>query len=278
MCRRLLGFPDGYEDIGQEKTDESLPDPSTAVECGLVGSAGTKTLPGDGSSTPVPDSIPQAGLLKRGPDQDTLHRRREWPQNSQGDGPLPDDPPIVVGSDDSTTDGSSVDSTFTSPALLAVQHLYLTLLRRMVEATKPASGTASGRSNPLKRQRRPGVGTGAVAIEVPVITDRLEEDINSMRYENGLSSRLRTRQRKTRARSKREVPDTQDCMLPGKHLQCVEDDTAMSDTGGSSAHSGDTDNGCRPSSEEDSPTKPPPKRRRLPTLPCKGVAGEPLKS
>ncbi|ODH50243.1 hypothetical protein GX48_03665 [Paracoccidioides brasiliensis] len=191
-----------------------------------------------------------------------------------GDGPLPNDPP-TVDSDDSNTDGSSVDSTFTSPALLAVQHLYLTLPRQMVEATKPAPGTASGRSIPLKRQRRPRVGTGAmhpmVVVEVPVITDRLEEDIlSSMRYENGLSSRLRARQRKTRARSKREVPDTQDCRLPGKPVQCVEDDTTMSDADGSSAHSGDTDYDYRAGSEEDSPTKPPPKRRRLPTQPCKG--------
>ncbi|EDN06076.1 predicted protein [Histoplasma mississippiense (nom. inval.)] len=106
-----------------------------------------------------------------------------------------------------------------------------------------------------------------VAVEVPVIADRLEEGISSsMRYENGLSSRLRTQQ-KTRARSRREVPDTQDWKLPGKPVQRVEDDTTLSDSGGSSAHSDDTDGDYRASSEEDGPMKPPSKRRRLPAQP-----------
>ncbi|OJD20814.1 hypothetical protein ACJ73_07851 [Blastomyces percursus] len=269
-------FPDGDEDRGQEKDDESLPDPSSAVECGLVGSAGTKTLPGDGSSTPVPDSIPPAGLLEPGPDQDTSHRR-ESPPSSQGDDHLPCDPPIVVDSDDSAAGGSPVDSTFTSPAKRDPSSRATSISH----SPKADGGSdEAGTGIPLKRQCWPGAGIGAmhplVAVEVPVIADRLEEEISSStRYENGLSSRLRTRQRKTRARSRREVPDTQHCKLPGKPAQCVEDDTTMSDTGSSNAHCDDTDGDYRASSEEDGPTKPPPKRRRLPTPPSDAASRRP---
>ncbi|OJD20976.1 hypothetical protein ACJ73_07689, partial [Blastomyces percursus] len=271
------GFPDGDEDRGQEKDDESLPDPSSAVECGLVGSTRTKSLPGNGSSTPVLDSIPPAGLLKPRPDQYTSHRR-ESPASSQGDDPLPFDPPIVVDSDDSAADGFSVDSTFTSPAKRDPSS-HATSVSHSPKAD--GGSDEAGTCIPLKRQCWPGTGTDAmhpmVAVEVPVIADRFEEDISSsMRYENGLSSRLRTRQRKTRARSRREVLDTQDCRLPGKPVQCVEDDTTMSDTGSSSAHSDDTDGDYRASSEEDGPTKPPLKRRRLPTPPSDSASRRPL--
>ncbi|KKZ67965.1 hypothetical protein EMCG_06363 [[Emmonsia] crescens] len=267
------GFPDGDEDRGQEKDDESLPVPSSAVECGLAGSDDTKALPGDGSSTPVLGPSPPAGLSEPGSDQDTSHRR-EWPQNGQGDGPLPFDPPIVVDSD---------DSTFTSPAKRDTSSRATSISHSPKAdggSDETGTGIACGRSTPLKRQRRPGAGTGAmhpmVAVEVPVIADRLEEDISSsMRYGNGLSSRLRTRQRKARARSRREVPDTQDCKLPGNPVQCVENDTTMSDTGSSSAHSDDTDDDYRASSEEDGSTKPPPKRRRLPTQPSDTASRRP---
>ncbi|OJD21662.1 hypothetical protein ACJ73_06999 [Blastomyces percursus] len=275
-------FPDGMENRGQEKDDESLPVPWTAVECGLVGSASTKTRPGDGSSTPVLDPIPRAGLFQPGSDQDTSHRR-EWSQNSQGDDPLPFDPPIVVDSDDSAADWSTVDGTFTSPAKRETSSRATSVShppKADDESDEAGTGITCGRSTPLKRQRQPGVGTGAmhpmVAVEVPVIADRLEEDISSsMRYENGLSSRIRTLQRKTRARSRREVPHTQDYKLPGKPVQCVEDDTAISDTGSSSAHFDDTDDDYRASSEEDGPTNPPSKRRRLPTQPSDAASRRP---
>ncbi|OJD11580.1 hypothetical protein AJ78_07682 [Emergomyces pasteurianus Ep9510] len=258
------GFPDGDQDRGQEKDDESLPVPSPAVECGLVGSTGTEALPGDGGSTPVLDSTPHAGFLEPGSEQNTSHGR-EWPRSSADD-PLPFNPPIMVDSDDGTTDGSSVDSNFTSPAKRDPSSRATSISRSPKAdggSDEAGTGIAGGRSLPLKRRCRNGAGTGAmhpmVAVEVPVIADRLEEDI---------SSRRRTRQRKTRARSRREVPDTQDCKLPGKPVQCVEDDTTMSDTGGSSsAHSDDTDDDYHASSDEDGPTKPPPKRRRLPTPP-----------
>ncbi|EER43765.1 conserved hypothetical protein [Histoplasma capsulatum H143] len=269
------GFLDGDEDRGLEKGDESLPDLSSSVECGLVGSTSTKTLRGDGSPTPVLDSIPQDGLLEPGSDQDTSHGR-EWARSSQGDDSLPSGPPIVADSDDdSTADGSTVDSTFTSPAkrdtssrATSVSHSPKT----GAGSDEAGTGITGGRSIPLKRQHQPRVGTGVmhpmVAVEVPVIAARLEEVIsNSTRYENGPSSRLRTRQRRTRARSRREVPDTQDCKLPGKPVQCFEDDTTMSDTGGSCAPSDGTDDDYRVSSEEDGPTKPPSKRRRLSTQP-----------
>ncbi|OJD09994.1 hypothetical protein ACJ73_09985 [Blastomyces percursus] len=256
--------------------------PSSAVECRLDGSAGTKTLPGDGSSTPVLDSILEAGLLEPGWDQDTSHRR-EWPRSSQGDDPLPSDPPIVVDSDDSTAGGSTVDSTFTSPAKRDTSSRATSISHSPKAgggSDEAGTGIAGGRSTPLKRQRQPGVGTSAmhamVAVEVPVIADRLEEDISSsMRFENGPSSRLWTRQRKTRARSRREVPDTQDCKLSGNPVQCVEDDTTMSDTGGSCAPPDETDDDYRASSEEDGPTKPPPKRRRLSTQPSDATSRRP---
>ncbi|EDN10519.1 predicted protein [Histoplasma mississippiense (nom. inval.)] len=267
------GFPDGDEDRGREKDDESLPVPSPAVECGLVGSADTKALPGDGSSTPVLDSTPHAGFLEPGSDQDTSHRQ-EWSRSSSDD-PLPFDPPITVDPDDSATDRSAVDSTFTSPAKRDTSSRATSISHSPKAdggSNEAGTGIAGVRSIQLKRQRRPRAGTGdmhpMVAVEVPVIADRLEEAMSgSMRYENGLSSRLRTRQQKTRARSRREVPDTQDCKLPGKPVQCVEDDTTMSDTGSSSAHSDDTDDDYRASSEEDGPMKPPSKRRRLSTPP-----------
>ncbi|OJD23012.1 hypothetical protein ACJ73_05630 [Blastomyces percursus] len=269
------GFPDGDEDRGLEKGDESLPDLSSSVKCGLVGFTSTKTPRGDGSPTPVLDSIPQAGLLEPGSDQDTSHGR-EWPRSSQGDDSLPSDPPIVVDSDnDSTADGSTVDNTFTSPAKRDTSSCATSIShspKAGAGSDEAGTGITGGRSIPLKRQRQPRVGTGAmhpmVAVEVPVIAARLEEDIsNSTRYENGPSSRLRARQRKTRARSRREVPDTQDWKLPGKPVQCFEDDTTMSDTGGSCAPSDGTDDDYRASSEEDGLTKPPPKRRRLHTQP-----------
>ncbi|EDN11071.1 predicted protein [Histoplasma mississippiense (nom. inval.)] len=267
------GFPDGDEDRGQEKDDESLPVPSPAVECGLVGSTGTKALPGDGSSTLVLDPTPHAGFLEPGSGQDTSHRQ-EWPRSSSDD-PLPFNPPITVDSDDSATDRSAVDSTFTSPAKRDTSSRATSISHSPKAdggSNEAGTGIAGVRSTLLKRQRRRGPGTGAmhpmVAVEVPVIADRLEEGISSsMRYENGLSSRPRTRQQETRARSRREVPDTQDCKLPGKSVQCVEDDTTMSDTGGSSAHSDDTDDDYRASSEEDGSMKPPSKRRRLSTPP-----------
>ncbi|EDN10248.1 predicted protein [Histoplasma mississippiense (nom. inval.)] len=275
------GFPDGDEDRGQEKDDESLPVPSPAVECGLVGSTGTKALPGDGSSTPVLDSTPHAGFLEPGSDQDTSHRQ-EWPRSSSDD-PLPFNPPITVDSDDSATDRSAVDSTFTSPAKRDTSSRATSISHSPKAdggSNEAGTGIAGVRSTQLKRQRRPRAGTGdmhpMVAVEVPVIADRLEEAISgSMRYENGLSNRLRTRQQKTRARSRREVPDTQDWKLPGKPVQRVEDDTTMSDTGGSSAHSDDTDGDYRASSEEDGPMKPPSKRRRLPTQPSSPASRRP---
>ncbi|KAL2376418.1 hypothetical protein RJZ90_007531, partial [Blastomyces dermatitidis] len=72
-----------------------------------------------------------------------------------------------------------------------------------------------------------------------------------------------------------EVPNTQDCKLPGKPVQCVEDDTTMSDTSSSSAHSDDTDDDYHASSEEDDPTKPPSKCRRLPTPPSNTASRHP---
>ncbi|OAT07869.1 hypothetical protein BDBG_16903 [Blastomyces gilchristii SLH14081] len=139
-------------------------------------------------------------------------------------------------------------------------------------SNEAGTGIAGVHSIQLKRQRRPRAGTGdmhpMVAVEVPVIADRLEEAMSgSMRYENGLSSRLRTRQQKTRARSRREVPDTQDCKLPGKPVQCVEDNTTMSDMGSSSAHSDNTDDNYCASSEENGSMKPPSKHCRLSTPP-----------
>ncbi|EEH36705.2 hypothetical protein PAAG_07123 [Paracoccidioides lutzii Pb01] len=230
------GFPVGDEDRGQEKNDESLPVPLPAVECGLAESTGTKTVPGHGSLTPVLDSIPQAGLSEPWSDQDASHRR-EWPRSSQGDDPLPFDPPIMVDSGDSTADGSIVDSNFTSPA---------------------KRGTSS----------LPVPCNLWVAVEVLVIADRLEEGmLSSMPYENGLSSGLRTHQRRARARSRRGVPATEEHKLPRKTMQCVEVDMAMSDTDSSSAHSDDTDDDYCASSEEDGPTKPLLKCRRLPTQP-----------
>ncbi|EEQ91148.1 uncharacterized protein BDCG_06268 [Blastomyces dermatitidis ER-3] len=105
-----------------------------------------------------------------------------------------------------------------------------------------------------------------VVVEVPIIADCLKEDI---------LSRLRTRQWKSRARSRHEVPNTQDCKLPGKPVQCVEDNTTMSDTSSSSAHSDDTDDNYHASSEEDDPTKPPSKHRRLPTPPSNAASRHP---
>ncbi|EDN09779.1 predicted protein [Histoplasma mississippiense (nom. inval.)] len=235
------GFSDGDEDRGQEKDDEFLPVSSPAVECGMVGSTGTNALPGDGSSTPVLDSTPHAGFLEPG------SHRREWHRSSSDD-PLLFHPLIVVESDDSAKDGRATSISHSPKADGG--------------SDEAGTGIAGGRSISLKRQRRDGAGTGAmhpmVAVEVPVIADRLEE---------GMLSRLRTRQRKSRARSRREVPNAQDCKFPRKPVQCVEDDTTMSDTGSLSAHSDDTDDDYCASSEEDGPTKQPSKRRRLPTLP-----------
>ncbi|OJD11440.1 hypothetical protein AJ78_07787 [Emergomyces pasteurianus Ep9510] len=208
------GFPDGDEDRGQEKDDESLPAPSLAVECGLVGSTDTNALPGDGSSTPVLDSTPHPGFLEPGSDKDTSHRQ-ERPRSSSDD-PLPFNPPITVDSDDSATDRSAVGSTFTSPAKQDTSSRATSISHSPKAdggSNEAGTGIAGVRSTQLKRQRRPRAGTGAmhptVAVEVPVIADRLEEAISGlMRYENGLSSRLRTRQQKTRARSRRETPDT----------------------------------------------------------------------
>ncbi|EEH46599.2 uncharacterized protein PADG_02697 [Paracoccidioides brasiliensis Pb18] len=125
---------------------------------------------------------------------------------------------------------------------------------------------------PYKRKHQRKAGTGAmhlmVTIKVPVIVDCLKEAISSsMQYENGLSSRHQTCQQKSHARLRSEVPDTQDCKLPRKPLQCVEDDMTMSDTGGLSAHSDDTDGNYHASSEEDGSMKSPSKHHRLPTQP-----------
>ncbi|EDN06495.1 predicted protein [Histoplasma mississippiense (nom. inval.)] len=212
-----------------------------------VRSSAPKTLPGDGSSKPLLDSVPQAGLLEPALDQDTWHGR-EWSRSSQGDDdPLPLDPPIVLDSDDNTTDGSSVDSDFTSPAKRdsSGRATSISCSPKAGGRVEAGTGIAGGRSTPLKRRPWASVMHPMIAVEVPVVADRLEEDISSsMQYENGLGSR-------------------QDRKLPGEIVQCVEDDTTMSDTSSSSGHSDDMDDDYRASSEEDGPTKPPPKRRRL---------------
>ncbi|KAG5296537.1 hypothetical protein I7I48_05382 [Histoplasma ohiense] len=95
-----------------------------------------------------------------------------------------------------------------------------------------------------------------IAVEVPIIADRLKEDI---------LNRLRTHQQKSRARSRHEVLNTQDCKLPGKPMQCVEDNMTMSDMSSSSTHSDDTDNDYHASSEENDSMKPSSKYHRLPT-------------
>ncbi|OJD11669.1 hypothetical protein AJ78_07605 [Emergomyces pasteurianus Ep9510] len=229
LCVPILGdadverssrcFPDGDEDRGLEKGDESLPDLSFSVECGLVGSTSIKTLRGDGSPTPGDDSLPSG-------------------------------PPIVADSDDdSTANGSIVDSIFTSlvkqdtsSRATSVSHSFKT----GAGSDEASTGITDERSILLKRQHQPRVSISVmhsmVAVKVPVIAACLEEVISNLTwYENGPSSRLRTRQRRTCARSRREVLDTQDCKLSEKPVQCFKDDTIMSDTGDSCALFNSTD-------------------------------------
>ncbi|OJD13193.1 hypothetical protein AJ78_06311 [Emergomyces pasteurianus Ep9510] len=133
---------DGDEDRGLEKNDESLLNTSSAVACSLVRSTSTETLRGGGSSTPVLDSIPRAGLLKPRSDQDTF-----------------------------TADGSIVNSIFMSlikqdtfSRATSVSHSSKT----GDESDEASTGIAGEHSISLKRQCQLGVGISVMHLMVAV--------------------------------------------------------------------------------------------------------------
>ncbi|OJD16918.1 hypothetical protein AJ78_02955 [Emergomyces pasteurianus Ep9510] len=188
------GFPDEDEDRGQEKDDEFLSDSSSAVERSLVRSVSTKTLSDDSSSTPVLDSISQTDLLKLGSDQDTF-TTDEFIVNS-----------IFTSSvkQDTTNDATFISHSFKTDA----------------ESVKASTVIAGEHSIPLKKQRQPEVGIGAMhfMIVVKVMTQAVDfEPVN-----------------------KRLVHDR----------GCVEDNMIMSDMSDFCALFNDTDDNYRASSEE----------------------------